>query len=108
MPCLNPKETGFNVKQYMSNYSDFVARKRAQYGDQFDDSDLDPRFIRFFDSGERIEVGLNGFTMDGTKRGRVGVSTGWKPVFLLMLKSNSVGSSITLGPKDEIIRVVSK
>ncbi len=40
----------------MSKYSDYIARKRAEYGERFDPSGLDPRFTPYFDSGERVRV----------------------------------------------------
>ena len=77
-----------------------LAKKRAQYGDKFDTSDLAPQFAKYWGTDTRITVQF----AHGTKmRGRVGITTGWKPVFLLMLRSNSRGSSWTLGNDDKII-----
>lgn len=90
------------------DYRNHIANKRREYGDKFDASDLAPQFIEHFESGDRIEVAFAG--VDGevyeTKRGRVGITTGWKPVFLLMLTTRSIGSSYTLGMKDRVVRVV--
>lgn len=83
----------------MRSYQDFIARKTQEFGDKFDASDLDPRFIEFFNSGQRIKVRSFGEVVTGT----VGVTTGWKPAFLLMRRSNSVGSTWLLGPHDEIL-----
>uniref|UniRef100_A0A6H2A5D1 Uncharacterized protein n=1 Tax=viral metagenome TaxID=1070528 RepID=A0A6H2A5D1_9ZZZZ len=53
--------------------------------------DLDPRFTPFYERGERIEVEYE----DGTKsRFYVGKSTGWKPVYLEIKKSNSSGGDV--------------
>jgi hypothetical protein len=41
-----------------------------------------------------------------TKRGTVGVTTGWKPCFLLMLTKRSIGSSHTLSARDSILRTI--
>lgn len=87
------------------NYKDFINRKKKQYGDKFDDSDLSKQFIPYFENQKRIEVDLYG---EDKKRGRVGVTTGWKPVFLLMLSTRSTGSAILLSDKDKIIKVVSE
>lgn len=58
-----------------------------------DNSYLDPRFTPYFDSGDRIEIvytdGLEAYTM----RCYVGRSTGWKPVYLALSRSNSRGGS---------------
>lgn len=73
----------------MRNFADYVAQKRQQYGDKFDASELAPQFIKYFENGERITVDF-GYEK---KRGTIGVTTGWKPVFLLMLTKRSIGSS---------------
>lgn len=86
----------------MKNYVSFIARKRQEY-DNFDESELSAQFVPYYESGQRIEVECH---IEGIKRGTVGVTTGWKPVFLLMLRSNSTGSSITLSDKDRIVKIV--
>lgn len=82
----------------MNDYQEFIVRKRKEYGDKFDISNLDPRFIRYFESGQRIKV----TTCDMTITGTIGVTTGWKPSFLLMRTTRSIGSCWTLGPQDTI------
>ena len=53
-----------------------------------DRSELDPRLNPYYQSGERIEI----THPDGEKtRCYVGRSTGWKPIYLEILKSNSSG-----------------
>ena len=64
-------------------------------------ADLDMKFVPYYGSDERIKVKYGDEVITGT----VGVTTGWKPVFLLMLRSDSVGSIYTLGKKDKIIGV---
>ncbi len=79
------------------NYQETIARRRNQYGDKFDDSELNRNFIRAYESQERITVDFG----DGMcKRGTIGITTGWKPVFLLMLTKRSLGSSWTIGKND--------
>lgn len=85
----------------MSKYTDYITRKRAEYGERFDPSDLDPRFIPYFNSGERVRVSTRGLTLTGT----VGVTTGWRPAFLLMRRRTDRGSSWVLGPNDQILAV---
>ena len=65
-----------------------------------DYSDISKKFISYYESGDRIKVK---FSYGEIKTGTVGMTTGWKPVFLLMLRSNSIGSSYTLSDKDIIL-----
>ena len=60
---------------------------------KFSDSDLAKQFVPYFESGQRIEVKFIWGDKIELKRGTVGVTTGWKPVFLLMKNSRSIGSS---------------
>ena len=85
----------------MNNFTDLVNRRTAQYGDKFDVSDLDKRFIAYYQNGQRIKVETCGMIMTGT----VGVTTGWKPAFLLMRTSRSIGSSWILGTESKLLSV---
>lgn len=88
---------------YPHNYNARVARGRRQYGEKFDTSDLDAahRSIRdAYESGARVRVyNARGFT----RTGRVSTTTGWRPSFLLMHRSNAVGSSDLLGSDDYVV-----
>ncbi len=86
----------------MRSYSEYLAGKRQQYGNLFDSRDLAHQFVPYFESGERIEVR----SPWGTRRGRVGVTTGWKPVFILLARRNARGSSDVLTSSDTVVRVV--
>ncbi len=72
----------------------FCARKRVQYGDKFDPSELDARFVPAFNFGKRVRVNFYGTDV---KTGTISVTSGWKPVFLLMLTARSITSSWVLG-----------
>ena len=85
----------------MRNYQQYVEGKRREYGDKFSAAALDRRFVRYYESGERIKVNVGEMEITGT----VGVTTGWAPTFLLMRTSRSLGSIWTLGQKDKIIAV---
>lgn len=85
----------------MHSMTELVNRRYAQYGDKFDTSDLDKRFIQYYQSGQRIKVETCGMIMTGT----VGVTTGWKPAFLLMRTSRSIGSSWLLGKECKLLAV---
>jgi hypothetical protein len=90
-----------STRQETGKFGEFLSRKKEEYGSKFDSSDLSQKFVSSYNSGERVKVK---FRYGETKTGTVGVTTGWKPVFLLMLTSRSRGSSHTLSDKDEIVR----
>ena len=89
----------------MRDYTAYLEQKRQQFGDTFDPKDLAPQFIPYFRCEKRIEVQ---FAEGVVKRGTVGVTTGWKPCFLLMLRCDSRGSTWTLGKDDAVVREVEK
>lgn len=81
-----------------------------EHGEKFDTSGLNPLFHRHYESKDRIEVQFcdSKGNVYETKRGRVGVTTGWKPVYLLMLTKRSVGSSYIIDHYTKFVRTVSK
>jgi len=85
------------------SFESYIERKKKQHGGKFDASDLNTDFITYFENQKRIEVDFG----DETKRGRIGVTTGWKPAFLLMLRRDSIGSSWLITSNCKIIKVVS-
>lgn len=86
----------------MSRYSEMVDRGKRRHPGKFDESDLAPQMVRWFNNGMRIKVR----SAAGTERtGRVGVTTGWKPAFLLMHRSSDDSSSDVLGLGDQVIGV---
>lgn len=91
-----------------TEYEQFIARasvRAAMQGHAFDDSELWPQFVPFF-RGPRVRVRT---TYDGgetfERTGRIGATTGWRPAFLLIHRSNDHGSGDVLGEHDEIIAV---
>ena len=92
----------------MTKFEQFLNHKAVEYASKFDQSDLAPQFVNAFNSDSRVEVEFvndKGEVYE-TKRGRISVTTGWRPVFLLMLTRRSTGSMYTLGAKDRIKRVI--
>ena len=91
----------------MNRYQDLVARGRARHGEAFSEASMDPRFRRWYESGDRIKVRYTAadgsYTLETT--GTVGATTGWMPAFLLMHSTRSRGSSYIIGPRDEVIAV---
>jgi len=86
----------------MSKYADLITRRQIQYGSKFNASSLAPQFEGFYNSGARIEVDF-GYEV---KRGRIGVTTGWNPCFILMLRRSDHGSSYTLGTADKVLKII--
>ena len=86
-------------------YQDYLTRKKREYRENFNDVDLNKNFIPYYESQERITVKFcnkQGKEYE-RKRGRIGITTGWRPCFLLMLTTRSIGSSYTIGKKDKVI-----
>lgn len=103
--CMNPShphgavENPYGRGRERRSYQEFLSRKRSEYGAQFDSSELDPRFVPYYENGKRIWVNDFGHVTSGT----VGVTTGWRPVFLLISSSRAMGSSTTLTKKTKIL-----
>lgn len=78
---------------------DQYKRHLARRGQCTDTRDLDAasQFKPFF-RGDRIRVEGPA----GTRFGRVGMTTGTRPAFLLMHRSTDIGSWDVLGPEDKI------
>jgi hypothetical protein len=97
-------------KLMSSHMERIIAPGKTIHGDKFDASDLDPRFARYYFSKERIKIKDSSVGDIGNQvlTGTVGKTTGWKPVFLLMRNSRSVGSSTVLNNYCEIIGVQQK
>ena len=87
-------------------------------GRDMDYSELDDRFIPFYDSGERVEVtwkdGYEDFSGYGARTGGkkarfyVGKSTGWKPIFLMILRCDSMGGGSIVSSAVDKIRGIGK
>lgn len=94
----------------MRSYDDLLRRGRARHGERFDPSALETSFVRWYESGDRIKVEyvIPGDPGKGdilTAYGTVGVTTGWRPAFLLMRSANARGSSYVIGPNDRVAAV---
>ncbi|MFA6016456.1 MAG: hypothetical protein WC742_15465, partial [Gallionellaceae bacterium] len=83
----------------MTEYESMLSRRKQQYGDKFDPSELDKRFSNLLHTPYRIKVR---FSWGEVKTGTVGITTGWKPVFLLMLTKRSRGSEYILDKNCEV------
>ena len=81
-------------------YAEIINRGFKRHGNAFSPSALSTQFIPFFERGARIKVR---FSCGTVKTGTVGVTTGWVPCFLLMLRRDSKGSCWTLSDRDMIL-----
>lgn len=85
------------------DYDGYIERKKQEHGSKFDPSALSKKFIPFYESGQRIEVKTPWGKLE---RGYVGVTTGWKPSFLLVHRRNDRGSSTLLSDEYEIVKTL--
>lgn len=85
-------------------YDEMLARFHARWGEAFDPSDLDQRFVEHYNSGARIGV-VWGEDGERVETGTVSCTTGRKPAFLLMHNTRSMGSSILLQPDYRIVKI---
>jgi hypothetical protein len=79
---------------------------REIHGAKFDEALLAPKFKPYY-NGPRLEIRTT--YPDGTtytRRGRIGITTGYCPVFLLLPRRDSRSSSDILDDRDEIVRII--
>lgn len=91
----------------MTAFEFFVNEAKRKHGDRFSDASLWPQFRQYLEI-KSIRLTVERTYQNGEvyrRTGWVGVSTGWAPAFLLMRRSNSVGSSDVLGADDRIVAV---
>ncbi len=67
-----------------------------------DRSKLAPQFHHIYGTEARIRVR---FAYGEERTGTVGKTTGWRPVYLLMARADSIGSADVLGPDDVITAI---
>jgi hypothetical protein len=102
-PCKRSLSTGCETcgsHEYISKESRCTGTLRV-----IDNSKLASKFTPFYRNRQRIIVKT---PYGDTIRGYVGKTTGWKPLYLLILKSNSTGSSEVLSDDYEIVGTVNK
>lgn len=86
----------------MSRYQNFLKIAKQAHGEKFDDSQLCGTYVLPFENGNRIEVMFDGIK----KRGWVGITSGWRPVFILLLTRRSIGSSWILDERTHLLKVI--
>ena len=67
-----------------------------------DYSDLNSEFTPYYNNGKRIEVDF-GYEI---KRGTVGITTGWKPSYILLLRKDSWYSPYLIGKDAKVLRII--
>ncbi len=91
----------------MTRYEETMLVKRSQYRDKFDASSLaavSPAIREAYNSRHRIRVQ---FPDNSTADGYVGITTGWRPAFILLWNKRSISSPIVLRPDDRVVRIFS-
>lgn len=84
-----------------SQYFYYLDGKRKSDA-RFDPSDLADKFIEHFRENYRIQI-KDEF---GEKHsGYVGVTTGWRPAFILVFNKRCYGSSVLLSGSDTITKI---
>lgn len=86
-----------------SKYDRYIRRRKLEWGKKFSSKRLSKQFIPHFNEGNRIEVKMESGEV---LRGTIGVTTGWVPSFILMLRIDSTGSPYLLTDNDTIVKVV--
>jgi hypothetical protein len=88
----------------MARYDEALQQLRDHHGAQFDDLNLDPRFIPYFNSGERILVAEE----EGSEEyaGTVGLTNGPHPIFTLNRIRIRVAHSMIELNTNTVIRAV--
>ena len=81
-------------------YADYCKIKKLEFGDKFNTANLNRNFVYWFDNQTRVKV-LTSYGEVIT--GRIGVTTGCKPSFMVMSKSNSIDSSDLITLDDKVI-----
>jgi hypothetical protein len=84
------------------NYADLVEYFKRQHGDRFDDSELYSQFRPWVGYRGRIEISGEHFA-NRRRTGYLGVTSGWRPAFMLVSRSNATGSSDLLRRDDHVI-----
>ena len=102
-PETTETDEGKALRGINAELDEYLESKTRQYGNEFDASDLAPQFAPYYHSRyNRVKVQ---FSYGEIRTGWIGATTGWKPAFLLMAQSRSIGSSDLLGQNDRIIAV---
>ena len=84
-------------------YTEVIERLAARHGAEFEAPKGVDHLIRYF-GAPRVEVTdtRHGFV----RRGRISITTGWRPALMLMHRASDTGSSDLLGPDDRVTALI--
>jgi hypothetical protein len=85
------------------SFAEYLTLASKKHYPKWDSSGLASQFIKHFESGQRIEVDDPIF---GAKRGYVGVTTGWRPSFLLLSRVNCISSHILISDETKFLKTI--
>ena len=87
----------------MNPFKEYFERKKSskEYGSSFDPTNLSAKFRKYYGTETRIKVLIDGQVVCGM----VGVTTGWKPSFILLPTKRSQGSTVILSTKNTVIGI---
>jgi hypothetical protein len=87
-----------------TRFAGYLAGKAQIFGEKFDASDLNPNCITHYNAGHKRRIKVR--WRDGLEQwGCLGITTGWRPTFLLMHNRRAIGSGNTL-PNDGSFTIV--
>ena len=84
-------------------WEQWLTRKRVEHGDKFVPPTNAELLAPYLHTGQRVEVVMH----DTVQRGFIGITTGWKPIFILLRTKRSTGSWMTLGGNVRIVNQLS-
>ena len=80
------------------------ATRQLKKMDNFTTADLPEKFVPYYEQGSQLRIKIErGVNFIVNEYGRVGVSTGWKPAFLLVKSDRHKGSSVVLDEEDRVV-----
>lgn len=92
----------------MQDFNSLIQLKKNVHGSKFSEESINRSFIKYYNNQKRVEVSF--CNSDGkrfeVKRGRIGITTGHVPCFLLLLTKRSISSTYTIGKNDRVIKII--
>lgn len=81
----------------------FATRQLAKMAN-FTTAALPEKFVPYYEQGSHVRIKIErGINYIHNEYGRVGVSTGWQPAFLLVKNDRHKGSSVVLEEEDRVV-----
>ena len=83
-------------------WTQWIDDKKLRWRESFVPPEGSETLARYCGSEQRVEVDNDGHIV----RGFVGITTGWKPSFILLRTKRSIGSWILLGANTKVLKVL--